>query len=80
MRGAVRPLVIAVLVAVLAGVGVANVVLLGYGADRNDPVGRLSPVLPVSHPVPTPAPAPAPATTVPTTTEDHHGGRGGPDD
>ena len=36
-------IVVAVAVA-LAAVVAANVLLLGYGRDRHDPVGRLSPV------------------------------------
>ena len=36
--------VLAIIVSVAASVGV-NVVLLGHGATRHDPVGRLSPVL-----------------------------------
>ncbi len=36
--------VLAIVVAVAATVGV-NVVLLGHGVTRNDPVGRLSPVM-----------------------------------
>ena len=47
-------IVVAVAVA-LAAVVAANVLLLGYGRDRHDPVGRLSPV----------ANLPATSTTVP---------------
>jgi hypothetical protein len=41
----------AVLVALVAAVAV-NVLLLGYGADRHDPVGRLSPVADLRTPPP----------------------------
>lgn len=57
----------AVVVAVVAAVAV-NVLLLGYGGDRHDPVGRLSPVASLPHP----SPAPPPAVT--TTSGEHHGG------
>lgn len=65
----------AVILAVTAAVA-ANVLLLSYGADRSDPVGRLSPVANV--PAPAPRPSPAPVTTSPM---DDHAGRGhGADD
>lgn len=43
--------VLVVLVA-LAAVIAANVVLLSYGGDRHDPVGRLSPVASLRAPPP----------------------------
>jgi len=53
-------------VAVAAAIAV-NVLLLGYGGDRHDPVGRLSPV--ANLPAPAVRPLPAASTTV--TTDDH---------
>jgi hypothetical protein len=53
--------VFGVMLATLAATVVINVLLLGYGGTRNDPVGRLNPVayLPApalpAHPTPTPA-------------------------
>ena len=48
-----RILLVLLVVVALTGVGVANAVLLGYGADRTDPVGRLSPL---THVAPTVVP------------------------
>jgi hypothetical protein len=76
----VRLLVITLVVALLAGVGVANVVLLGYGADRNDPVGRLSPLLQVGPAASAPSSREVTTLTTNTTTVDRHGGHEGPDD
>ena len=65
----------AVILAVTAAVA-ANVLLLSYGADRTDPVGRLSPV--ANIPAPPSRPSPRPVTTSPA---DDHGGAGhGADD
>lgn len=50
MRWAIAPIVVA-----LAAVVAVNVLLLAYGGDRHDPVGRLSPV----------ADLPAPPATTP---------------
>lgn len=50
----------AVIVALVAAVSV-NVLLLGYGAGRNDPVGRLSPIAHVRTPPVAQQPARAPA-------------------
>ena len=41
-------------VVTLASVGIANVVLLRYGAGRADPVGRLSPVAHIAPPAAAP--------------------------
>ena len=51
--------------AVAAAAAAVNLVLLGYVGDRNDPVGKLTPVAPglVTHPI-----------TVPTSTGRQHGG------
>lgn len=49
-----RWIAIGVVVALAAAIGV-NALLLGYGATRHDPVGRLSPVADLRVPtVPTP--------------------------
>lgn len=41
-----------VVLVALAAVIAANVVLLSFGGDRNDPVGQLSPVASLQAPVP----------------------------
>jgi hypothetical protein len=68
--------VVLAIVAAITAVVVVNALLLGYGSERNDRVGKLSPGagLPVT---------PAPVVTVPATTttddgRDHH--EGGRDD
>jgi hypothetical protein len=66
----------AVVVAIAAAIAV-NVLLLGYGGARNDPVGQLSPV--ASLPRPSVAPQPAPATTTTTKSGDHHDGQSSDD-
>ena len=54
MRWAIAPIVVA-----LAAVVAVNVLLLAYGGDRHDPVGRLSPVADLpAPPVVTPKPNP----------------------
>ncbi len=60
------PVLLTVLVSV-AAIALANVVLLGYGSERSDRVGNLSPRARIDHPTTT-----APATTQ--TTDDHHEG------
>ncbi len=57
--------VLLLVLAVAAAAAAVNLVLLGYVGDRNDPVGKLSPVAPgiVTSPVQTP----------PTTTRGHDG-------
>ena len=56
-------------VAALAAIVAVNVLLLTYGGDRHDPVGRLSPVARL------PAQTVRPRPVSPTTTVDNHGGR-----
>jgi hypothetical protein len=62
-------------VAALAAVVAVNVLLLAYGGDRHDPVGRLSPVanLPARTVKARPLPQPAPV-------NDHSGRAHGSDD
>jgi hypothetical protein len=73
MRWATVAMAVGVALAVAAVMAV-NVLLLGYGIDRNDPVGRLSPVSGGLAPATSP---PAAVTTV----DDDHAGRGsGADD
>ena len=48
-----KGLVVAVAVAV-AAVAAASTLLLAYGGDRHDPVGRLSPVAHIAPPASTP--------------------------
>ena len=57
-----RWIVVAVVVALAAAIGV-NALLLGYGANRHDPVGQLSPVANLK--------APATTTTQPTRQPTH---------
>jgi hypothetical protein len=57
-------IVVAVVVAVAAAIGV-NALLLGYGTSRHDPVGRLSPVANLQNP---PVKTPTTTTTEPTHT------------
>ena len=86
-----RALAIALAVAAAAVVALsANLVLLGYATNGNDPVGRLDPrdaVITAPHGKPRPATTqirtvtstPEQTTTEPTTTAnpgDNHGGRG----
>jgi hypothetical protein len=52
---------VAAVVAAVAAVIAVNVLLLGYGGDRHDPVGRLSPV--ANLPAPAVQPPRAPSTT-----------------
>jgi hypothetical protein len=47
----------------LAAVVAVNVLLLAYGGDRHDPVGRLSPVTHLPAPTGKPRPLPPPAPT-----------------
>ncbi len=54
------------LAAAVACVAAANLVLLGYGREKHDPVGRLNPVAPLSATAPVP-----PVVTEP----DHEDGR-----
>jgi hypothetical protein len=54
--------------AVAAAAAAVNLVLLGYVGDRNDPVGKLSPVAPGI------VGGPAQTTTPPTTTTARHDG------
>jgi hypothetical protein len=72
----VRWAIAAVVVALAAVVGV-NMLLLAYGGDRHDPVGRLSPVavLPAGTVRPRPLPLPRP-----TTVDDHSPRAQGSDD
>lgn len=65
--------VVAVLVVAVVAIATANAVLLGYGSERSDRVGRLSPV---GRQLTTPAPERPPTTTNRTTTDDDHGGHG----
>ena len=65
MRWAVAAIVVA-----LAAVIAVNALLLGYGGDRHDPVGRLSPV--AGFVTPTGKVKPLPRAT---TTAADHGGR-----
>lgn len=72
------PSVLAALAVVAAAVAV-DLVLLGYVGNRNDPVGKLSPVAPgLTVPATVPAPAP-PATSPPTTSGRHDEGRSSDD-
>lgn len=51
-----RWIVVAVVVAFAAAIGV-NALLLGYGTNQHDPVGRLSPVADLKAPATTTRPA-----------------------
>ena len=74
MRWAV---IAAVIVAVTAAVAVNALLLLSYGTEHTDPVGRLSPV--ANLPAVPSRPAPGRVTTIPA--DDNHGsGRHGADD
>ena len=52
----------AIVLALVAIVGV-NALLLAYGGDRHDPVGRLSPITRIPAPTGKPRPVPLPAHT-----------------
>ncbi len=63
--GSRRSLRVALLVVVVAAAAAAaillNLALLGYAQPRNDPVGKLSPLVSLQPgPAPTPPPTPAP--------------------
>jgi hypothetical protein len=68
--------VVATTAVVLAAAAAVTMLLLNYGADRHDPVGRLSPVaqLPSRSPGQTSRLLPPP-----TTTGEHEGGQGSDD-
>ena len=68
------PYVLAALAVVAAAVAV-DLVLLGYVGNRNDPVGKLSPVAPALL-----APATTPTVPPPTALPPHHHDEGGGSD
>jgi hypothetical protein len=51
------------IVLALVAVVTVNALLLAYGGDRHDPVGRLSPITHLPAPTGTPRPLPPPAPT-----------------